>query len=300
MESSIVCGCPGQDGALPVEYPPWWSLVWIGGEDITPDTIDNVIEFPLVPPGEPLVVSATLYTTYHKCPDQALGRLRGIYPEESRAAFRGGLAHRVFARHLTDGAIATSEFDRVCKEEIGQGMNAKVGALGLKPSQLNGLIKEVGDLYARFKTLSSDGFRVAEVFVEVEPTKDLTLRGSIDAVFEDSGGIVRLIDWKTGGLYEVEQQLGFYAMLWAMDTGDIPDLVEAVSIGSGERITARPSLDAIEATAASVAEFVRVIRRAFAADRDEIDRTAGPWCRFCALLDRCDEGAAAVRVADAG
>jgi len=270
------------------------------GEDITPDTIDNVIDFPLVPPGDPLVVSATLYTTYHKCPDQALGRLRGIYPEESRAAFRGGLAHRVFARHLTGGAIGASDFDQVCREEIGQGMNPKVSALGLKPSQLKAVIKEVGDLYGRFKTLSSDGFRVAEVFVEVEPTKDLTLRGSIDAVFDETDGVVRLVDWKTGGLYEVEQQLAFYAMLWAMDTGAIPGRVEAVSIGSGERITAEPSLRDIEETAAGVVDLVRIVRQAFAAGHDEIDRTAGPWCRFCPLLDQCDEGAAAVRAGDAG
>ncbi len=276
------------------------NLVRIRGDRVTPDTIVAVIEFPPVPPGEPLIVSATLYTTYQKCPDQALGRLRGIFPEESKAAFRGGLAHRVFARHLSGGAIAESDFDRVCKQEIGQGMNAKVGALGLKPSQLNAVIKEVGDLYGRFKTLSSDGFRVSEVFVEVAPTDDLTLRGSIDAVFDDAGGVVRLVDWKTGGLYEVEQQLAFYAMLWTMDTGAIPGRVEAVSIGSGERIIAQPSLSDIEETAAGVVDLVRIVRQAFAAGHDEIDRIAGPWCRFCALLDQCDEGAAAVRVGDAG
>jgi len=179
-------------------------------------------------------------------------------------------------------------------------MNAKIGALGLRPSQLNAVIKEVGDLYERFKALSSDGFRVSEVLVEVEPGPDLRLRGSIDAVFDDEDGVVRLVDWKTGGLYEVEQQLGFYAMLWAMDTGVLPGRLEAISIGSGERITTEPTRTVIEATAASVADLVRTVRRAFEEDRDQIGRTAGPWCRYCPLLDVCDEGAAAVRVGNAG
>ena len=161
-----------------------------------------MIDFPEVAPGERLVVSATLFVTYGKCPDQALGRMRGFYPPESRASFKGGLAHRVFARHLSGGEIGASEFDRVCKEEIGSSMNPKLGSLGLKPSQLSGVIREVGDLYERFKTISTEGFQGSEVQLDVDPAQDLTLRGSIDAIFDDDGG-VRLVDWKTGGLYEV-------------------------------------------------------------------------------------------------
>lgn len=237
--------------------------------------------------------------TYAKCPDQALGRLRGIYPPESKASFRGGLAHRVFARHLGAGPIAPAEFDRVCKEEIGSSMNPKLGSLGLRPSQLRGVIKEVGDLYDRFKALSSEGFRSSEASIEVEPAAGLTLRGSIDAVFDDPPG-VRLVDWKTGGLYEAEEQLGFYAMLWALDKGALPTRVEAVSIGSGERVGSEPSRESVMRTAQATADMVGEIRAAFAADRIRLERLAGPWCRFCALVDECSEGAAAVRVSDAG
>lgn len=258
-----------------------------------------MIEFPSLPPGEPLVVSATLYVTYTKCPEQALGRLRGVYPPESNASFKGGLAHRVFSRHLTAGPIGMADFEQICREEIGSGMNPKLGALGLKPSQLSSVIREVGDLYERFKVLSTSGFQAAEVLVEVEPADDLTLRGSIDAVFADDGG-VRLIDWKTGGLYEVEEQLAFYALLWALDKGRLPNRVEAVSIGSGERTTATPDVTGLEATAAGIAEMVTAVRRAFATDTEHLEPVGGPWCRFCPLLDSCREGSAAVRVGDAG
>jgi hypothetical protein len=203
----------------------------------------------------------------------------------------------VFARHLGHGPIATDDVDRVCKEEIGSALNPKLGALGLKPSQLASVISEVGDLYERFKALSSAGFRAAEVFIESEPAPGVTLRGSVDAIFDDADG-VRLVDWKTGGLYETEQQLGFYAMLWALERRELPIRVEAVSIGSGERVTALPTLASIEQTAVDVANLVNEMRRAFVAGTDQLERIAGPWCRFCPQLDGCSEGAAAVRVAD--
>lgn len=253
--------------------------------------------FPPVPTGEPLAVSATLYMTYSRCPDQALSRLRGIYPQESKASFKGGLAHRIFARHLNTGDIDAGDFGRVCKEEIGSGMNAQLGSVGLRPSQLAAVINEVGDLYDRFKALSSQGFRVAEVFVEVEPAADLKLRGSIDAVFDDADG-VRLVDWKTGGLYETEQQLSFYSMLWALDRDELPKRVEAVSIASGERLASVPALTEVVATAQAVAGMVSEVRSAFAEQRSQLERTAGPWCRFCPQLESCSEGSAAVKVAD--
>ena len=249
-------------------------------------------------PGPPVAVSATLYMTHARCPDQAYGRLHGVYPEESRASFKGGLAHRLFARHLARGAIPAEEVDRVCKEEIGAALNPKLAALGLRPSQLASVISEVGDLYERFKSLSSAGFEAAEVFIQSEPSAGVTLRGSIDAVFDDNGAI-RLVDWKTGGLYETEQQLGFYAMLWALERGELPALVEAVSIGSGERVSALPTMATVEQTANEVADLITRMRQAFLAGTQQLARTGGPWCRFCPQLDGCSEGRAAVRVVEA-
>lgn len=259
------------------------------------DTIPLVIRFPEVAAGQPISVSATLYLTFTRCPDQALGRVHGIYPEESVNSFRGGLAHRVFARHLGQGPIATADLEKACREEIGAAMNPSLGALGLRPSQLAAVIREVGDLYQRFKAISSDGFRDAEVFIEVEPATGLTLRGSVDAVFDD-GDEVRLVDWKTGGIYEAERQLGFYALLWALDRGEIPHRVEAVSVGSGERFEATPSEETLHATAAEVAAMAGVLRRSLGDGRDQLERIGGPWCGFCPLLESCSEGAAAVRI----
>ncbi len=239
-------------------------------------------------------MSASTWSTWETCPAQAEGRLRGIYGPESRASFTGGLAHRVFARHLRDGPISPSELESVCREEIGTSMNPKLGALGLKPSELRQVVEQVGALYDRFKTLGTDGFQGAEVALEFEPTDDLLLRGAIDAVFEDDGR-VRLVDWKTGNLGEPAAQLAFYALLWTLERGDVPARLEAVSVATGERSDSAPTLDDVQDTAARVASAVGDLRRMWETG-SSAERVAGPWCRWCPLLDECTEGRSALSV----
>jgi hypothetical protein len=259
-------------------------------------TLDPPVEFPSVREGEPLVVSGTLFAVYHQCPEQATGRLRGIYGPESPASFRGGLAHRVFARHLAGGPIGPDEFATVCREEIGGSMNPKLASLGLKPSELGRVIEEVGTLYDRFRLLGAEGFRGAEVSLEVVPIDGVTLRGSVDAVFDENGGH-RLVDWKTGGLGDPGPQLDFYALLWAMERDELPARIEAVSVATGERFEAVPTRSDVDDTAGRVAEMVDRLRSVFA-DGEESPRTAGPWCRWCPLLDDCDEGRSASSLLD--
>jgi hypothetical protein len=246
------------------------------------------LRFPAVRPGDPIVVSATLYTTFLQCPEQAAGRLRGEFGPETRRSFVGGLAHRIFARHLTGGPI--EEMSAACREEIGSGMNVKLRALGLRPSELSRVVEEVGALYERFCRLGTDGFVGAEVSLEAEPAADVTLRGRIDAVFDDDGG-VRLVDWKTGSLGDPGAQLDYYALLWALDRGDIPGRLEAVSVATGERHEAVPGRSDLDATAGAVAGVIDRLRASWGGDA--LERRAGPWCSWCPLLESCAEGRAA-------
>lgn len=255
------------------------------------------VRFPEVPPGEDVVISATTFVAYERCPEQAAGRLRGIYGPESRVSFVGGLAHRVFARHLAVGPIAPDEFAAACREEIGAGMNVKMAALGMKPSQLAGVIEEVGGLYERFKHLGMEGFAGAEQAIEVTPVAGVVLRGSVDAVFTDGASGTRLVDWKTGGLGDPGPQLAFYAMLWAMDRGEVPGIVEAVSVGTGERTEEVPTLAGVQATADRVGSVVADLRRGWEVG-SAFPRLAGPWCRWCPLLDECSEGRSAQAILD--
>ncbi len=171
-------------------------------------------------------------------------------------------------------------------------MNPKLASLGLKPSELSGVIDDVGALYDRFKSLRADGFVGAEVALESDPAPGVTLRGSVDAVFDDDGG-VRLVDWKTGALHDTDAQLGFYSLLWAIERDELPARVEAVSVKTGERTDAVPSRTSVEQTATAVATAIDTLRGSWG-DGSNLERTAGPWCRWCPLLDDCTEGRAAI------
>jgi hypothetical protein len=260
-----------------------------------PYHLNVLVRFPPVPPGPPIRVSASTYSTYLQCPDAALARLRGEYGPDSPASFKGGLAHRIFARHLTKGTIAPEEFEQVCRQEIGGStLNHKMAALHLKPSELRELIAEMSAMYERFTRLPQEGFVGAEVELAVEPTEGVELVGSIDAVYEADGS-VRLVDWKTGDLGDPEPQLRFYAMGWALDRQRPPSVIEAVSVRTGERLSFETDQESIEHTAGLVAELVGAVRAAWMSGT-EIGRRGGPGCGYCPLLESCAEGRAALTV----
>jgi hypothetical protein len=102
-----------------------------------------------------------------------------------------------------------------------------------------------------------------------------------------------LVDWKTGGLGDPDTQLAFYSLLWAMERGELPARVEAVSVQTGERTDTVPSRPLIDQTAVDVAGAVDALRTTWATGAS-LERLAGPWCKWCPLLDECSEGRATV------
>ena len=103
------------------------------------------------------------------------------------------------------------------------------------------------------------------------------------------------VDWKTGDLFDPLPQLRFYSLLWALDRGVLPAVVEAVSVKTGERLREVPTVSLAEKTAATVRDLVNAARRSWVTGED-LPRFGGPGCRYCPILDRCEEGSAAVRV----
>jgi hypothetical protein len=249
--------------------------------------------FPTVIDGDRIRVSATVYVTYKKCPGQANAHLQGVYGPDSRPAFLGTLAHRIFNRHLTAGPIPPEAFRQVCREEIGGStLNNKIAGLELKPSIIDAVIEEARGLYERFVRLPSEGFEGSEVSLLNEPAAGVELVGKVDAVYREDRGGHRLVDWKTGELGEPEDQLLFYALLWALEKSEVPSHVEAVSVRTGERFHTEPSSGDMSRVAAEVAALVNEMRRAWSAGVEPV-RTAGPWCRYCPILAECAEGQAA-------
>lgn len=247
---------------------------------------------PHVIPGDDVRLSASTYVAWKKCPDSANARLQGMYGPDSRPAFLGSLAHRIFARHLTAGPIASEEFVQACKEEIGgSNLNHKLAGLSLKPSVLAGVIEEVRGLYERFTKLPGEGFEGSEVSLDFENDDGVQLVGTIDAVYREDLGGHRLVDWKTGEIGEAEDQLLFYTLLWALDRDEIPAYVEAVSVKTGERYRTVPSSADVDRVSAEVARLVDEMRRAWG-EGVRLDRNGGPWCKYCPILDDCPEGQA--------
>lgn len=254
-----------------------------------------MIEFPELQPGEDIRVSASAFVSFVECPERAAAHFRGIYGPDTRASFSGGLAHRMFARHLDHGEIKSADFEQACREEIGSSnLNYKVAALGLRPSALSRVIEEVGLLYERFKKLPDEGYQASEVSFELEPAPGVTLVGRIDAVFDEESGH-KLVDWKTGALGEAALQLGFYSMLWALDRGELPGRVEAISVATGERFAEVPTRRGVEDTVSRVAGMIDTLRNAWESGT-ELHRRGGPWCRYCPVLEGCREGAAAAEL----
>lgn len=261
-----------------------------------------MIHLPEVPAGPPIAVSASLYVAYRQCPDAALARLEGHYGPDSRPSFKGMLAHQVFARHLETGPIEDADFTQVCRESVGSSnLNFKLGSLKMKPSELRSVIEETKALYDRFRTLPGDGFRGAECSIEFEAQHGVTLRGRVDAIFDDPpmGGVsgVRLVDWKTGDIGAPEDQLLFYAVLWTLDQRSMPRAVEAISVRTGERFRLDPTEEDLQTTANQIGEVVAALRAGMIAGR-RLARHGGPWCRYCPLLDECSEGRAAEALAN--
>jgi PD-(D/E)XK nuclease superfamily len=256
------------------------------------------VDFPEVLDGDDIRISASTFVSYKKCPGQAGARLQGIYGPDSRPAFLGSLAHRIFSRHLTGGPISSEEFVQACREEIGgSSLNNKLGSLEMRPSALAAAIEEVRGLYERFTRLPNEGFEGSERELEAIPARGVALVGTIDAVYREDLGGHRLVDWKTGELGDPEDQLSFYALLWALEMDEIPAYVEAVSVRTGERYRATPSEGDLDRVAAEVGSMVSEIRRSWSIPRD-LDRTGGPWCRYCPILTDCTEGQSAEALLD--
>lgn len=238
--------------------------------------------------GDDIRISASTYVAWRKCPDSANVRLQGIFGPDSRPGFVGSLAHRVFSRHLSTGPIPSEEFVQACREEIGgSSLNNKLGGLELRPSALAGLIEEVRGLYERFVKWPDEGFEGTEVVIEKDVGEGVQLVGTIDAIYREEG--VRLVDWKTGELGEPQDQMLFYALLWAADRDELPARVEAVSVRTGERFEMVPSAPEVGEVLETVREIVVAIRSAWAGG-ESLPRHGGPWCKWCPVLEDCPEG----------
>lgn len=235
-------------------------------------------------------VSASLYTTWLRCPAQAQARLAGHYQADTVAQFKGLLAHRIFARHLNDGPIRPADFERVCRAEIGGSqLNWKMAGLGLGPADIRQIIEDTTRTYQRWRQLKPTGAGEVPLMFQLED--DLVFVGTIDNV-AGSPDSPRLIDWKTGELGDAEQQMAFYAWLWWLTGRAMPATIEAMSVATGERFEQWVDRQLIADTELQVAQMVADLRT------EATPATPGPFCRWCPILSDCEPGSKTLALLD--
>lgn len=265
---------------------------------LLPELTFDVVVPRIVPsvPGEDLRISATAFMTFRRCPQRANARFQGLYEAPSTVSFTGSLAHQIFKRHLTLGAIEPSDFINACRQEMGKnfGLGSTSVELGLKPKDLTGVFQQVQGFYETFVRFPDEGLTAAEVIFEIVVADGLTLVGQVDAVF-GTGSEVRLVDWKTGALGEAEGQMMFYALLWLLDREQLPSSIEAISVKTGEKFAHTPGEIDIARIATEIGEMVDSLRTAWASG-GELERRGGPWCQYCPILEGCSEGEATMEM----
>jgi RecB family exonuclease len=177
----------------------------------------------------------------------------------------------------------------------GEHLGESMAGLRMSITDFNGIVGEVGEMYRRFRRISSEGFMAAEDPIEAEAGDSILLRGRIDAVFDNGAG-TRIVDWKTGSfLDDAAPQLDFYALAWKLVHGVPPVSAEATSLATGEQMQRHPDEVSVAATMREIGAMVAAIRHAVET-MTELERTAGPHCTWCPLLDDCSEGRAAVAI----
>ena len=129
-----------------------------------------------------------------------------------------------------------------------------------------------------------------EVYVETALDGGLVLRGYVDRVDVSPGGLVRVVDYKTGrspGVgFETKAlfQMRFYALvLWRL-RGVVPAMLQLVYLGDGQVVRYRPDAAELEATERKVLALWAAISAARASGdwRPRRSRLCG-WCSFKGL-----------------
>ena len=101
-----------------------------------------------------------------------------------------------------------------------------------------------------------------------------------------------IIDLKTGGFVPVHREdLRFYALVETLRIGVPPRLIASYYLDQAHFVSEEVSEDTLTATIARVSDGVGRLM-ALLHRGEEPNKLPGPACRWCPLLETCDEGQA--------
>jgi putative RecB family exonuclease len=236
-----------------------------------------------------------------QCPLLYRFRVVDRLPEEpSPAAARGTLVHAVLERlfdapaagRTVDAAVALVEPQWAALVEQAPELAALVGSDGADEATW---FHDAAELVQRWFTLE-DPTRLEpaerELYVEVD-LDGLTLRGYIDRLDEAPGGLLRVVDYKTGRspseFFEAKAlfQMKFYALVLWRSRGVIPRLLQLVYLGNGEIVRYAPEESDLLATERKVKALWEAIERAARTGDWRPHRTK--LCDWCSYQELCPE-----------
>lgn len=120
------------------------------------------------------------------------------------------------------------------------------------------------------------------------------MRGIIDRVDTTEDGRVRIVDYKTGRLPRVEylwetlEQMWFYAAVWRLTTGRLPEAVRLLFLRAPGGVVDRPVTPLVVEQAIEHAHTVADQIDA-AAETGEWPTRSGPLCGWCPFQAICPE-----------
>lgn len=258
-------------------------------DDDTAGSLRGLIEPVRVPPAHLSRVHVTALTRYHSCPRAYWLRYVLDLPEalpahgwlrEMSGAERGDLAHKVLELVGREGVGA---LDRALElAAFPGGLSQRISAAELDELAQNIRWFLEHEAYAQWVASAARLRSEVEFSVVMEQA---IIEGKIDALVEDAGGLLRVLDYKTGASVEhaaeYHLQIGLYCAAVRAATGALPAGARLVHLDA-RRIEEIPLPQAADRALQWAAEALEGIRK----ERYSVDRCPH-WGR-CGLAYACE------------
>ena len=260
------------------------------------------VERQVSPVDLPARLSPSRAGDFMQCPLMFRFRVIDKIPEPpSLAATRGTLVHAVLER-LFDLPIGQRTPDEAAALIAPQwerlvGRSPDLQEMFGSPAELAEWLESARSLLGRYFTLE-DPNRLEpaqrELFVRAEIGPEagrLELRGVVDRLDIAPGGLLRVVDYKTGKApaagYEAKTlfQMKFYALILWRSRGTIPKRLQLIFMGSGDLLTYDPTEQDLVGTEKKILAIWQAI--ASAAQQGVWPATPTKLCGWCSFKPIC-------------
>ena len=250
----------------------------------------------------PSALSPSRAADFMQCPLMFRLRVVDKVPEPpNAAATRGTLVHAVLDRlfDLPAGARTPDEAAALLAPEWEKllAKDSELGTLFESPEALTEWLASAKSLLGRYFTLE-DPNRLEpaerELFVRAavgEGGDRLVLRGVVDRLDVAPGGLLRVVDYKTGKAppagYEAKNlfQMKFYALVLWKVRGVVPKRLQLIFLGSGDVLTYDPDERDLRGVEQKITAVWAAIRAAAA--RREWPASPSRLCDWCSFKPGC-------------